>query len=85
MLVSEQTAGWMANELACRRCGSVLAHKDSRSIVVRTMFGKVEVPSPRVWACSCTARQGEPRRTVSPLCKAVRQRVTQEFEYIQAK
>ena len=85
VLVSQQTAGWVASELACSRCGSMLAHKDSRSIVVRTMFGKVEVPSPRVWACSCSARQGKPRRTVSPLCTAVRQRVTPEFEYIQAK
>jgi hypothetical protein len=45
MLVSHQTAGWMAGEAACSRCGSVLAHKDSRSIVMRTVFGKVEVPS----------------------------------------
>ena len=42
MMVSQQTAGWMAGRAACRRCGSVLAHKDSRSIVMRTVFGKVE-------------------------------------------
>lgn len=48
MLVSQQTSGWVASALACSRCGSALAHKDSRSIVVRTVFGKVEVPSPRV-------------------------------------
>jgi hypothetical protein len=53
ILVSQQTAGWMASQVACCRCGSVLAHKDSRSIVMRTVFGKVEVPSPRLWACSC--------------------------------
>ena len=85
VLVSHQAAGWMAGQLACCRCGSVLAHKDSRSIVVRTVFGKVEVPSPRLWACSCGAKQGEPRRSVSPLCEAVSQRVTPELEYLQAK
>ena len=85
ILVSQQTAGWMASQVACCRCGSVLAHKDSRSIVMRTVFGKVEVPSPRLWACSCAGKQGEPRRSVSPLCKAVRQRVTPELEYLQAK
>jgi hypothetical protein len=53
-----QTADWMAGQLACCRCGSVLAHKDSRSIVLRTVFGKVDVPSPRVLACSCVAKQG---------------------------
>lgn len=85
LLVSQQTAGWMAGQLACCRCGSVLAHKASRSIVMRTVFGKVEVPSPRLWACSCAAKRGEPRRSVSPMCKAVPQRVTPELEYLQAK
>ncbi|WP_051888025.1 ISKra4 family transposase [Caballeronia sordidicola] len=85
LLVSEQTAGWMERQLACDRCGSMLAHKDARSIVVRTVFGKVDVPSPRLWACSCAAKQGQPRRSVSPLCKAVHRRVTPELEYLQAK
>ena len=71
LLVSEQTAGWMESQLACHRCGSMLAHKDARSIVLRTVFGKVHVPSPRLWACSCAAKQGQPRRSVSPLCKAI--------------
>ena len=85
LLVSEQTAGWMESQLACDRCGSMLAHKDARSIVVRTVFGKVDVPSPRLWACNCAAKQGQPRRSVSPLCKAVHQRVTPELQYLQAK
>ena len=59
---------------------SVLAHKDRRSIAMRTVFGKVEIPSPRLWTYSCGAKQGEPRRSVSPLCKAVSQRVTPELE-----
>jgi len=80
LLVSEQTAGWMESQLACDRYGSMLAHKDARSIVVRTVFGKVDVPSPRLWACSCAAKQGQPRRSVSPLCKAVHQRVTPELK-----
>src|SRR5258708_13260038 len=83
ILVSQQTAGWMASQLACCRCGSVLAHKDSRSIVIRTVFGKVEVPSPRLWPCSCAGKQGEPRRSVSPLCKPVPHPVTPAFEYLQ--
>ena len=60
-------------------------HKDSRSIVMRTVFGKVELASPRLWECSCAARLDEPRRTVSPLCKAIPRRVTPELECLQAK
>jgi hypothetical protein len=85
VLVSYQTAGWMADQMACWRCGSVLAHKNRRSIVMRTVFGKVEIPNPRLWTCSCGSKQGEPRRSVSPLSKAVPQRVTPELEYLQAK
>jgi hypothetical protein len=85
LLVSEQTAGWMESQLACDRCGSMRAHKDARSIVLRTVFGKVDVPSPRLWTCNCAAKQGQPRRSVSPLCKAVQQHVTPELEYLQAK
>jgi hypothetical protein len=85
ILVSQQIASWMASQVSCCRCGSVLAHKDSRSIVMRTVFGKVDVPSPRLWACNCARKPGEPRRSVSPLCKAVPQRVTSELQYLQAK
>ena len=76
VLVSRQTADWVAGQQACCRCGSVLAHKDSRSIVMWTVFGKVQIPSPRLWTCRCGAKNGEPRRSVSPLSKAVPQRVT---------
>jgi hypothetical protein len=85
VLVSHQSAGSMAGQLTGCRCGAVLAHKDSRSIVMRTVFGKVEIPSPRLWTCNCGAKRGEPRRSVSPLSKAVAQRVTPALAYLQAK
>ena len=84
-LVSHQAATWMAGHLACRRCGAALAHKYRRVIVLRTAFGKVELPSPRMWACRCASRQGQARRTVSPQCKAVPRRLTAELEYLQAR
>ena len=85
ILVSQQTASWTASQVACHRCGSKLAHTDSRLIVMRTVFGKVKVPSPRLWACGCTGKPGERRRSASPLCSALPQRVTPELQYLQAK
>jgi len=85
ILVSKQTECWMASQVACHRCGSVLAHKDSRLIVMRTVFGKVKVPSPRLWACGGAGRPGEGRHSVSPLCSALPQRVTPELQYLQAR
>ena len=84
ILVSHQVADWTQGQLACRRCGAALAHKDRRTIVMRTVFGKVELPSPRLWVWRCASGGGKPRRSVSPLCKAVPRRVTLELEYLQA-
>ena len=84
-LVSQQIGGWMTGQTHCRQCGSALSHKDTRPIVLRTVFVKVEVSSPRLWGCGCRTKRGVPRRSVSPLCKALPSRVTLELEYLQVK
>jgi hypothetical protein len=33
-LVPGQTTGWMKSQMACHCCGSMLAHKDARSILL---------------------------------------------------
>jgi hypothetical protein len=50
--------------------------------VLRTVFGKVKLNSPRLWTCAC---RKAPRRTNSPLSKALPKRVTPELEYLQVK
>ena len=84
-LVSQQVAGWMAGQTNCPRCGSTLAHKDSRTIALRTVFGKVLLQSPRLWSCRCAVAAGAARHSVSPLCKALPSRATPELEYLQVK
>lgn len=83
VMVSQQVDEWMSGETHCRRCGTLLSHKDSRSIVVRTVYGNVAVRSPRLWSCPCRAAAGTVRSSVSPLCKALPKRVTPELEYLQ--
>jgi hypothetical protein len=39
----------------------------------------------RISYAGCAAKRGQPRRFVSPLCKAVHQRVTPKLAYLQAK
>jgi hypothetical protein len=48
-LVPSQAVQWLATEDYCRRCCTPLYHKDSRLIVVRTVFGKVTLQSRRFW------------------------------------
>jgi hypothetical protein len=83
-LVSKQE-WWLLGQTHCRRCGAALSHKDSRSSVLRTMYGKVTVKSTRLWSCACQRTARTPRCVVHPLSKALTNRVTPELEYLQAK
>jgi hypothetical protein len=53
--------------------------------VLRTVYGKVTVKSPRLWSCACQQTARAPRRVVHPLSKALVNRATPELEYLQAK
>lgn len=83
ILVSQQVQHWLEQHSGCHRCGQALAHKDNRSVIVRTVFGKIAVPSPRWWSCRC-GKEGR-RHTFSPLCKVLTRRTTLELECLQAK
>lgn len=84
-LISKQVQRWLAGQTHCRSCGAALSHKDSRSTVLRTVFGKVTVKSPRLWSCACQGTARMPQRVVHPLSKVLPRRVTPELEYLQAK
>ena len=60
-----------------------LAHKDTRSIIVRTVFGKMAILSPRWWVCRC-GTQGR-RESFSPMSKVLTRRTTLELECLQTK
>ena len=66
----------------CPHCGTPHRRKDSRDIVVRTLFGARRLPSPRWRHCSC---RPQPTRTFSPLAAALPDRSTPELVYLQAK
>jgi hypothetical protein len=53
--------------------GLTLAEGDSRSTVLRTVYGEVTVKSPRLWSCACQWIAGKPLHVVHP--KALNGRV----------
>jgi hypothetical protein len=57
-LISKQEQSWLSGQTHCRSCGEAFNREDSRSTVLRTVYGKVTVKSPRLWSCACqrTAR-----------------------------
>jgi hypothetical protein len=63
-LVTEQVNAGVAAQVGCPHCGRPRRHKDQPTIVVRSLFGTLRLPSPRWWHCPCTA---QPTRTFRPL------------------
>jgi hypothetical protein len=81
-MVHEQIRAALAAQAACTGCGSAHRHKDSRDIVVRSLFGTLRLPSPRWWHCSCTDHK---TATFSPLAALLPTRTTPELLYLEAK
>ncbi|MFM0669094.1 ISKra4 family transposase [Paraburkholderia sediminicola] len=84
-LISKQVQSWLSGQTHCRSCGAALNHKDSRSTVLRTVYGKVTVKSPRLWSCACQRTARTPQHVVHPLSKELSWRVAPELEYLQTK
>jgi hypothetical protein len=81
-LVEHQVQRAVAAEVTCPHCGRARRHKDTRTIVVRTLFGVLRLPSPRWWHCPC---QDQPTRTFQPLAQLLGERSTPELAYLQAR
>jgi hypothetical protein len=59
----------LSAQVACPHCGGARRHKDSRPIVMRTLFGTLCVDSPRWWHCGClpqVVRMFSPREREKP-------------------
>jgi hypothetical protein len=52
-LVEHQVNTALSSVVACPDCGIPRPHKDSRLIVMRTLFSAQRLDSPRWWACPC--------------------------------
>src|SRR5882724_567308 len=63
LLASEQRtlvdaqAAMHAQTRQCEMCGDALRRKGCGTIIVRTLFGKMPVESPRFYRCACDARE----------------------------
>lgn len=57
-VVQTQALDWCRRQRACPCCGSARQIKDHRSIMVRTPFGKIAVPSTRFRRCTCKPTAG---------------------------
>jgi hypothetical protein len=81
-VVEQQASATIARQAACPECGRPRRHKDTRTIVVRTLFGTLRLASPRWWHCGC---RDQPTRTFQPLAGLLPERTTPELAYLQAR
>src|SRR5205085_1324002 len=81
-VVEQQVQRAIAEKTACPHCGRDRRHKDTRSILVRSLFGVLRLPSPRWWHCDC---QEQPTRSFQPLAALLPERTTPELAYLQAR
>jgi len=81
-VVTHQISTAITAQRACPHCGQARRHKDQHTIVLRTLFGALRLPSPRWWHCDCKTQR---TRTFRPLAVLLPERSTPELAYLQAK
>jgi hypothetical protein len=81
-LVEAQAQAAVTAAVPCPHCARPRRHKDTRRIVVRTLFGTLRLASPRWSHCACRPR---PTHTFGPLAQLLPDRATPELVYLEAK
>src|SRR5919198_1007428 len=63
-VLTRQIAAFLTSRTPCPTCGRSRGLKDHKTIAFRTLFGKLELVSPRLRRCPC---QHGPQASTSPL------------------
>jgi hypothetical protein len=81
-MVTAQTANWLEQHRRCAKCDAELRYNGHHAIVLRTVFGKMNIKSRRLYRCPC---DGATRASFSPLAELLAERSTPELEYLETK
>lgn len=81
-MVAEQVDQYLGRFKTCTHCNAPRAKKGQHTIVYRTLFGKLNLNSPRLYDCPC---QKHGRRSSSPLTELLTSHCTPELTYLQTK
>ena len=81
-MVTEQVDQYLSQFKTCTHCDAARARKGQHTVVYRTLFGKLNLKSPRLYDCPC---QNHGRRSSSPLAALLTSHCAPELLYLQAK
>src|SRR3954452_10038995 len=81
-MVAEQVTEFVAQQGCCPDCGRQRPRKGRHEIGYRTLFGKLRLDSPRLYACACQDRD---RASASPLAELLPERTAPELAYLETR
>jgi hypothetical protein len=86
VVLREQAARFVEYASRCRQCGSRLGVKDTKTVGYRTVYGKVQLESPRLYsACGRCGFHVTPARSFSPLADALPERTHPQWLWLQSR
>ena len=81
--VNAQAAVWTERHRHCEACGERRRSKGSYPVTFMTLYGDVELSSPRLLRCPCQSADGP--MTLAPLCDLMPDHVAPERLYLEAR
>jgi hypothetical protein len=75
-------SNWLEQHRRCEKCDAELRCKGHHTVVLRTVFGKMNIQSPRLYQCPCEEVM---RASFSPLAEFLPERSTPEMKYLETK
>lgn len=81
-MVAHQAAAYIEQQRPCPDCGQRRGSKGQHAIVWRSLFGKLQIDSLRLYTCSC---QPQKTHSFSPLADLLSERTAPELKYLQTK
>jgi hypothetical protein len=81
-VLTRQIAAFLATRVVCPSCDRPRGIKDRKNIVFRTLFGNLELTSPRLRRCPC---QHDGQLSTSPLVELLSEHTTPELLYLETK
>lgn len=81
-IVERQAATYAECHRACEHCGKARRRKGSTTITFRTLFGNVELKSPRFYQCRCQEHES---KTFSPLTGLLSEHTAPELLYMETR
>ena len=82
-MVTYQGTGYVTQQIPCPKCGKIQSRKGKHQIVLRTLFGKLRLDSPRLYHCGFCSK--EEHRSFSPLAELLTERTAPELSYLENK